>query len=602
MELNILNLLLILLAAWAGGALATRLGYPAVLGELLIGILLGPPVLGWLQGGESFIALNGLAQVGVLLLMLYVGMEVDPEELGKASWAGFLAAMGGFLVPFVLGYVTVLGFGGTHMSGLFVGIAVGVTSLAVNSRILFDLQILDTRIAHVLLAGALITDTLALVIFAGLMGAAGAEGFSLLVVLGVIGRMAAFLVGATLVGLYVLPRLFRALQRLGVNGRGFYFTLMLLIALAFAEAAELAGLHAILGTFAAGLFLRKGMLEPRLNRELDELVRDVSVGFLAPIFFVLSGFEVSFDVFRNDLAFFLLIMLVATGGKIIGTALFYLPTGRGWREGLVLGGAMNGRGAVEIIIAGIGLKMGLITQEIFSVLVFMAIITTATVPVILKWGTEWLQRHKALVRSEKGNVTLIIGANATARALARLLGETGPVSLLDANAAYVEVAHAEGFTAATGNALDTESLFQAQANLAGRAVAMTANSEVNVLAARQLREVFRTPALHILALGTGHTSQRQTFRHLEATRLFGRPVPLADWDHHFAQGEVVFEREPVGDRTAPQVVTTQAETALVMAYETEQDGHRRVLPFHGAATLKPTDVLVIAHIRPAADM
>ena len=162
-ELNIVNLLMVMAAAWLGGILAKRMGFPAILGELLIGIILGPALLAVLETSAD---LDILAEVGILFLMAYIGMEINFKDLGKASWAGLLAAIGGFVVPFGLGYYTILHFGGTHIAGLFVGIAVGVTSLATKSRILVDLKLLDTRIAYVLMAGALISDTLALIIFA----------------------------------------------------------------------------------------------------------------------------------------------------------------------------------------------------------------------------------------------------------------------------------------------------------------------------------------------------------------------------------------------------------------------------------------------------
>ncbi|MEX2473285.1 MAG: cation:proton antiporter [Gemmatimonadota bacterium] len=131
---------------------------------MLIGILLGPPILGLLTGDP---ALAVLAEVGILLMMLYVGMEIEPKELGKASWGGFLAAIGGFITPFVMAYFVVLHFGGTPLGGVFVGIAAGVTSLTTKSRILVDLRLLDTRIASVMMSGALIADTLSLVVFSG---------------------------------------------------------------------------------------------------------------------------------------------------------------------------------------------------------------------------------------------------------------------------------------------------------------------------------------------------------------------------------------------------------------------------------------------------
>src|SRR5690606_24840280 len=159
------------------------------------------------------------------------------------------------------------------------------------------------------------------------------------------------------------------------------------------------------------------------SQDLMGAVRDSSIGFLAPIFFVTAGFQVSLSVFRDDLTLLLAIIGVATVGKVVGTAAFYLLSGNGWREGLTIGGGMNGRGAVERIVAGIALEMGLITREVFSILVFMAIFTTATVPFFLKWGTEWLRSRGELVRAQgRRSGLIILGAGPTAREVARALG------------------------------------------------------------------------------------------------------------------------------------------------------------------------------------
>ncbi len=150
----------------------------------------------------------------------------------------------------------------------------------------------------------------------------------------------------------------------------------------FAELAELAGLHSILGAFMAGLFIRDGVFNRQISKEINDIFHDVSIGFFAPIFFVSAGFNVTLDIFQTDLLMLIAVTVVAMVGKIGGTALFYLPSGYGWREGITVGTGMNGRGAVEIIIAGIGLELGIISAEIFSILVFMAIFTTLTVPLI----------------------------------------------------------------------------------------------------------------------------------------------------------------------------------------------------------------------------
>ena len=164
MTFSTLNLLLVLIAAFAGGRIAVRVGYPAVLGEIIMGIALGPPLLGLLHASD---ALMVLADLGVLLMMMFVGMEVDLKELRRSSKGGLYAALGGFIIPFALGVAVLLLWGEPLIAALFVGVAMGVTSLATKSRILTDLGILDTRIASVMMAGALVADTLSLLFFRG---------------------------------------------------------------------------------------------------------------------------------------------------------------------------------------------------------------------------------------------------------------------------------------------------------------------------------------------------------------------------------------------------------------------------------------------------
>src|SRR5690606_30243159 len=164
-----------------------------------------------------------------------IGMEIDFRDLKKASWAGLLAATGGFIVPFALGYFTIIWFGGTSMSAMFVAIAVGVTSLATKSRILVDLKLLNTRIAHVLMAGALISDTLALIIFAGIISFADAGSVEFLEILIVTGKALLFFAVTGLLGVYILPFMGKQLEKAGFTNRTLYFTIMLIIAIGFAE-------------------------------------------------------------------------------------------------------------------------------------------------------------------------------------------------------------------------------------------------------------------------------------------------------------------------------------------------------------------------------
>jgi Kef-type K+ transport system membrane component KefB/Trk K+ transport system NAD-binding subunit len=595
MELSLLNLLLVLLAAWIAGTLVARVGYPSIFGELVVGIILGPPLLGLLESSE---ALSVLAELGVLLMMLYIGMEIDVKELYKASWGGFLAAIGGFITPFALAYVVVtLLFNGTTMAGLFVGIAAGVTSLATKSRILSDLKLLDTRIAHVMMAGALIADTLSLIVFAAIISLADVGTLEVGRLLVVGAEVTAFFVVSVFMGLKVFPIAWRWVSRWGFANRTFYATFILLITLLFAELAELAGLHAILGAFLAGLFIREGIsVERRLAGELTELVRDVSIGFLAPVFFVMAGFQVSLDVFTNSLPLLLTIIGVATVGKIVGTASFYLFSGNGWREGITIGAGMNGRGAVEIIIAEIALRAGIISQEIFSVLVFMAIFTTATVPVFLKWGTDWLQRRGELQRSSDKRVgTVILGAGPTARAVAKALRTASqPVWLVDRNIDHCQFAQAEGLDAIYGDALDENILHEAHLAEARWFLALTPNTETNILAAQLARNVFSVPGVFVLLTRTEQGSLVNMLSEIGAHPIHHQDLNIREWDDQIARADLMKQAEvPVSEPTSAQTMLEELRRngTKFLPLAVMQNGYR--IPFVAADTLESGDTLLV---------
>jgi len=252
--------------------------------------------------------------------------------------------------------------------------------------------------------------------------------------------------------------------------------------------------------------------------------------FLAPIFFVTAGFAVTLQAFQDDLLLLIALVTVATLGKIIGTALFYLPSGHGWREGLVLGGSMNGRGAVEIIMAGIGLQLGLINESIFSVLVFMAIFTTATVPVLLKLGADWLRRRGELVRiGSHRRGTLIIGASPLALQLARVLAaDEERVTVIDTNEERIAQAKALGLPALCADALQEGELGNAGAEDVALVVAMTPNPTVNMLAAQIASAAHDVPDVLILQVDELTSGRASALRLLGAATLFGQRVPIRE--------------------------------------------------------------------------
>lgn len=397
-EFDILNLLLVLTLAWLFGALSERIGYPAMMGELFAGIVFGPAVLGLLEGGE---ALDIFAELGVFLLMIYVGMEVDLDDLFALGPQALIIAIGAFIIPFGLGYLagvlTVASSGGA----LFLGLAMAATSLATKSRILVDLDVLDTRIAGLLLGGALVSDVSVLVVFAGVLGFIEAGTVNALNIAIIVGKALAFFAVTLFIGHRFLPKIWKRLETLGER-YGFVdkttaFSVALFVSLLFGELAHLAGLHVIIGGFMAGLFLRQAELHPSIYEHMYNVMYDLAIGFFAPIFFVTVAFDITLSVFTDSFGLLVLLISIAFIGKIIGSWLFSLPTDISSREGLVVGLGMNGRGTVEIIIASIGLSSGIINQEMFSILVFIAIFTTSLVPITVKWGIDWLESVDELV-------------------------------------------------------------------------------------------------------------------------------------------------------------------------------------------------------------
>jgi Kef-type K+ transport system membrane component KefB len=397
-SIDVLSLLLVLTVAWVFGALAERLGYPTMMGELFAGIAFGPALLGLLRPSEL---LAVLSELGVFLLMVYVGMEVDLRELFDLGPPSLLIAFGAFVIPFGLGYAAGVWLALSPGAALFLGLAMAATSLATKSRILADLELLETRIANVMLGGALASDVGVLVVFAGVDSYVTAGTIDPAQLGGVVLQAMGFFAVTLLLGYRFLPFAWRYIERqreqYGFVDRTTAFTFALLVSLLFAQLATLAELHMIIGGFVAGLFLRQSDVEPGLYEHVHTVIYDLAMGFFAPVFFVTVGFRITFDVFADSLGVLVGLVAIAFLGKIVGSWLFSLPTSLTSREGLVVGFGMNGRGTVEIIIAQVAYEAGIIDRPLFSILVFIAVFTTALVPVTVTWGVRLLEAADELV-------------------------------------------------------------------------------------------------------------------------------------------------------------------------------------------------------------
>ncbi len=379
-----LALVVIILAAKAGGRISVLLRQPAVLGELLAGLILGPTVIDLLHLpffthetlGETVF---DLAELGVALLMFVAGMEVDLREMARAGRVAVLSGVLGVIVPLVLGLLAALPFGYQGSAAVFVGIILTATSVSISAQTLLELGVLRTREGIALLGAAVVDDVLVIVllsIFLALTGGtAGASGVALVIV-----NMLVYLALAGALGWFVLPRLVRWVDRQPIS-EGLAAT-VLASALAFAWAAEVVGgLAAITGAFIAGV----GLGRSTLRDKIEEKMHTITYAFLVPIFFVSIGLEANArEITGNVLPFLLVLFVVAVASKLIGSGLGARLGGFTSREALRVGMGMVSRGEVGLIVASVGIREGIIPQEVFSVVVILVLLTTLASPVLLR--------------------------------------------------------------------------------------------------------------------------------------------------------------------------------------------------------------------------
>jgi Kef-type K+ transport system membrane component KefB len=402
-------LLVVLLAlAWLGGHLVNRLGYPALLGELAVGIIFGPPLLGWLSDAANARpgpALVLLGQLGTIVLMLLVGARIDPRDIARASGSALLIAVGGFAASFAVGYFLTVGVFGRPMNeGLVIGVAISNTALATLPRILLDLDLIGERVGQFLAAVSLLTVAILLTVAAIVESVyrSGSVDFRLLGL--VLLKAVLFLTVAVAVGLFVFPRLRPVLAALRLDGRSHAFAVILLVGLLFAGLALLGGLAVILGGFLGGLFLRADMFpEGDFGAALNSL-EDVAYRFLAPIFFVSAGFKVNFGVFGTALVPLLALLL----GAILAKSLVAFALSRlsplSVQESAVLGVGMNAKGGVDIVVAKTALDYRpagataptVLSPEYYTIVVFLATAGSILTPIALKLGRDWLARSGKL--------------------------------------------------------------------------------------------------------------------------------------------------------------------------------------------------------------
>jgi Kef-type K+ transport system membrane component KefB len=379
---DLARLLLDLLVVVAGAKLAAegaeRIGVPAVLGEIVFGVLIGPSVLGLVElPGERGVSLGMLAELGVLLLLVQVGMEMDLAELGRVGRASMLVAVVGVAVPFVAGAGAGVGLGFDTETAVFVGAALTATSVGITARVFGDLRALATTEARIVLGAAVADDVLGLIILTVVVKVVTGDSVTVGVVAATALIAMAFLVASGVVGVLVVPRLLRAIDR-GSRSGATLTAAALVIVLGLAVIADVAQLAFIIGAFMAGLAIGRSEQQERIAADLGSLG-----GVLIPVFFVLIGVNADLGaMFRPSVVVDAAVLLaIAIAGKLVSA---YGATGMRV-DRLLVGIGMIPRGEVGLIFASIGLAQGVLDDELYGALLLVVLVTTVITPPLLRW-------------------------------------------------------------------------------------------------------------------------------------------------------------------------------------------------------------------------
>lgn len=370
-------LVVILAAARMSGILSRITRQPAVLGELLAGVILGPSLLSWIDPEHD--VLQMLAQIGVVVLLFQIGLETDLRRVLAVWGPAVVVAIAGMLLPLAMGYGVCIGLGIDHPAALATGAVLSVTGIGVTARILSDLGRLDEVESRIVLGAAVIDDMAGLVLLsvvaAAVQGASVTAGSVLLTT----ATAVSFLVATLWLGARAIPALMHRLAQLDLPGSAPVLAVVLAFALAWL--ANLAGSAVIIGAFAAGLLLRRAAKIMELERGVLPLGR-----FFVPIFFVMVGASVNLRLLNpmvpGNGTFLLMTGLLFVVAVLAKVAAGYAPFWFSCRKA-VIGWAMVPRGAVGLVFAQFGLSIGVLDERLFSAITLMVILTTMAAPPVM---------------------------------------------------------------------------------------------------------------------------------------------------------------------------------------------------------------------------
>jgi len=368
----LLQLGLIIISTKIAGDIAVRLGQPSVLGKLLIGVIIGPAILDWVQNSD---VIEAFSQIGVLLLMFFAGLETNIKDLNANRNSSIAVALGGIVLPLIGGYSLGILVGMEHSHALFLGLLLSATSVSISVQTFKEMGQLKSKESTVVLGAALVDDIIVVIILAVMMSLLTVSDISLGLLLG---KKAIFFVIIIFLGWKTVPFLMQKLASLRVTEP--VISVGIVMCFLFAYLAELFGVAGIIGAFAAGLAIS----QTGFHKEVEQKLEPIAYSVFVPVFFVSIGLSVSFSGLSNYILFITSLSIIAILTKLIGSGLGAKLTGFNTHSSLVIGAGMISRGEVALIIATIGLNAGLLAQEYFTSIIIAVIISTIATPPMLK--------------------------------------------------------------------------------------------------------------------------------------------------------------------------------------------------------------------------
>jgi Kef-type K+ transport system membrane component KefB len=373
----LVDIIVILIAVKLFGQMSILFGQPSVFGKILAGIIIGPAFLGFVNPGPM---VNGLADIGVILLMFLAGLETNVFRLLNNFRAATYAAFLGACFPLITGFIAGLLFGYGRGEAAFIGVVLVATSVSITVQVLREMGKLQTKAGFTILGAAVLDDIIGLVVLSIVFGIS-VGGLNPLHIGAILIRIGLFFLMAVVVGTILLPLIFKLTSKMKVSVP--LLTMCIVIALAYAVTAQYMGLAGIIGAYLAGLMVR-------VINQGENLLRSIEIvgySFFIPFFFAGIGLSIEFKQISSELVFFtLIIILIALLTKLIGCSLGAYLGGISPRESLVVGAGMVARGEVALIVAKFGVDSGLINSELFTVMVIVTIITTIMSPPIIRFS------------------------------------------------------------------------------------------------------------------------------------------------------------------------------------------------------------------------